>query len=61
MLNQLLVFGTQYCVSDPLCKTEYDNNKEQKINSSSLCSLGLFDNLVSLLHKVPYDDSLDQV
>lgn len=55
-LKQLFAFGTQYCVNDPLCKAQYNNNKEQQINSSSLRSLGLFDNLVFLLRKVPYDD-----
>ncbi|CEI89318.1 hypothetical protein RMCBS344292_03681 [Rhizopus microsporus] len=60
-LNQVFVFGTQYCVSDPLCKTEYNNNKEHQINSSSLRSLGLLDDLAFLLRKVPCDDFLNQV
>ncbi|KAG0778951.1 hypothetical protein G6F22_010924 [Rhizopus arrhizus] len=60
-LDQLFVFGTQYCISDPLCKTEYNNNKEQQLNNSSLCSLGLLDDLIFLLRKVPYDDFLNQV
>ncbi|KAI8973816.1 hypothetical protein BDF20DRAFT_824356 [Mycotypha africana] len=60
-LNQLFVFGTQYCISDPLCETEYKKNKEQQINSSSLCILGLFDGLVSLLCKVSYDDFLSHL
>lgn len=60
-LNQVFVFGTQYCVSDPLCKTEYNNNKEHQINSSSLRSLGLLDDLVFLLRKVPCDGFLNQV
>lgn len=59
--NQLFVFGTQYCVNDPLCKAEYNANKEQQTNSSSLCSLGLLYDLVLLLGKVPYDDFLNQV
>ncbi|KAF1803619.1 hypothetical protein FB192DRAFT_1249554, partial [Mucor lusitanicus] len=54
-------FGTQYCVNDPLCKAEYNANKEQQTNSSSLCSLGLLYDLVLLLGKVPYDDFLNQV
>ncbi|KAG2207221.1 hypothetical protein INT47_012274 [Mucor saturninus] len=61
VLNQLFVFGTQYCVSDPLCKAEYNKYREQQINSVSLCSLGLLDDLILLLRKVPYDDFLYQV
>ncbi|KAI7893714.1 uncharacterized protein EV154DRAFT_479012 [Mucor mucedo] len=61
VLNQLFVFGTQYCVSAPLCKAEYNKYREQQINSVSLCSLGLFDDLILLLRKVSYDDFLDQV
>lgn len=60
-LDQLFVFGTQYCINDLSCKTEYNNNREQQINSSSLCSLGLLDDLVFLLRKVPYNDFLTQV
>lgn len=52
-LNQLFVFDTQYCISNPLCKTESNNNKEKQINSSSLCSLGVFDGLVHLLLRFP--------
>lgn len=60
-LNQLFVFGTQYCINDPICKIEYNKNIEQQINSSSLCSLGLHDDLIFLLCKVPYDNFLNQV
>ncbi|KAL0140418.1 hypothetical protein V8B55DRAFT_1563853 [Mucor lusitanicus] len=43
------VVNNKYCVNDPLCKAEYNANKEQQTNSSSLCSLGLLYDLVLLL------------